>query len=447
MRLRFQIQKQEPDNLSGDDLVDSALGTSYTSGGLSGLSDDEYSTSLHASKSFTSLQDSDVEFKREQIGDYLRGQLLGHGSFGAVYEAYCMSTRRVVALKVCSGKRRKTLSNATYAIDQVDTEIRILKSLPRNLFVINFLESFPSSDASICVAYDIVEGQNLHSLVSISSKSGLVDSQVQHVLYSLLQALKHLKKHGILHGDIKPENVLISSAHSVVLSDFGCACAIDECDAERMREAGKLSPAFQAPEIADFDFDFFSAEISADWFSVEMWSVGIVLFFASSGNYPFNSNDGLLDLIDQITQINVDFDQIQNPELLNLLQKLFARMDVRLNLAQCLECTFLSDFDFESSADRSLWTNPTKADSTFVNGVQPSSYQIKGKKSRRKKSAETSSDNYTLPKKNSGLAQSSSAPPALYYTNTTSSTSGEEASSMNPSPNSPSRPAKQCQIL
>ena len=109
MRLRFDLKKSAKD--SGDDLVDAVSGTSY-SGGLSGLSDEEYSTSLHASKSFTSLQDSEVEFKREQIGNYLRGQLLGHGSFGAVYEAYCMSTKRVVALKVCSGKRRKSLSTS-----------------------------------------------------------------------------------------------------------------------------------------------------------------------------------------------------------------------------------------------------------------------------------------------------------------------------------------------
>jgi serine/threonine protein kinase len=48
-----------------------------------------------------------VERKRVKIGNYLRGNLLGEGSFGAVYEGYNVKEKRVVAVKVCTNKIKK----------------------------------------------------------------------------------------------------------------------------------------------------------------------------------------------------------------------------------------------------------------------------------------------------------------------------------------------------
>jgi serine/threonine protein kinase len=97
--------------------------------------------------------------------------------------------------------------------------------------------------------------------------------QVKHVLWSLMMAMKHLLENKIVHGDIKPENVIFSIDNHARLSDFGCACRIEECNqnhsvvcfvvfkfvclfvcclgtAERFRHLAKVSPAFQSPEFA-----------------------------------------------------------------------------------------------------------------------------------------------------------------------------------------------------
>ena len=78
---------------------------------MSSYDDTEYSAGLHVSKSFTSLGDEEVTFKRNQLGGYLQGNVLGQGSFGVVYEAYHMKDKRAVALKVCSLRKRSTLQN------------------------------------------------------------------------------------------------------------------------------------------------------------------------------------------------------------------------------------------------------------------------------------------------------------------------------------------------
>ena len=44
-----------------------------------------------------------------------------------------------------------------------------------------------------------------------------------------MKAMEHLQENGVVHGDIKPENVIFSIDKTVRLSDFGCACKIEDC--------------------------------------------------------------------------------------------------------------------------------------------------------------------------------------------------------------------------
>lgn len=68
-------------------------------------------------------------------------------------------------------------------------------------------------------------------------------SQTRHVTWRVVQAMTFLKNNGVIHGDIKPENVIVSSAQEVRLSDFGCSCRIEECNSRRFKVCLLLVPS------------------------------------------------------------------------------------------------------------------------------------------------------------------------------------------------------------
>jgi serine/threonine protein kinase len=210
--------------------------------------------------------------KKKKKKKNCQGLLLGQGSFGAVYEAYNIKDRKTVALKICSSTRKKSLDKMKmHAIDQVEQEVRILSSLPRSPFIVDFIDSVTlEAEQSVLVSFALIQGENLHQLVS--NQGSLPVAQVRHVMWCLMKAMEHLQQNGIIHGDVKPENVIFSIDKQARLSDFGCACRIEDCKrqtnerlyvcvgsrfhflagtAERFRNLATVSPAFQSPEFAN----------------------------------------------------------------------------------------------------------------------------------------------------------------------------------------------------
>ncbi len=119
-----------------------------------------------AHNSFTSLNEDDLGLKREIVGGLMKGNLLGQGSFGAVYEAYHIKDRKTVALKICSSTRKKSFdSMKMHAIDQVEQEVRILSALPRSPFIVEYLAS-STAEESVLVSFALIQGENLHHLVT-----------------------------------------------------------------------------------------------------------------------------------------------------------------------------------------------------------------------------------------------------------------------------------------
>jgi serine/threonine protein kinase len=361
--------------------------------------------------SFTALSEEDVGMQRVKLGDYLRGSLLGQGSFGAVYEAYDSKRSKTVALKVCSSAKKKSIdSMKIHAVDQVEQEIRILSALPPSPFVVEYLANVQlREEHTIAIAYGLIRGENLHGLVERAGPLAL--EQVRHVVWSLLQAMQHLKANGVVHGDIKPENVIVSTNMSARLSDFGCACRIEECSSQRFKDIASVSPAFQSPEFASGHEDEIAAGDDleeADWFSLEVWALGIVSYFAAVGHYPFSMSEGLLTLMDRISNLEFNKLQIEDLQLRDLVSSQLARASERANLQQCLQHPFCGSYTGELPAAQAGWKVPLAPKISFVDGVHPSMYEMKqrGSLSRSKSPSSLSSSsgsngNMATSKKNS----------------------------------------------
>jgi serine/threonine protein kinase len=109
------------------------------------------------------------------------------------------------------------------------------------------------------------------------------------VLETTLAALGHAHAHGIVHRDVKPENILVGSAGAVKLADFGIARAYANASA-RLTESGMTvgTPIYMAPEQA------MNADIGA-W--TDLYSLGVVAYELFLGRPPFAARDRPVDVL------------------------------------------------------------------------------------------------------------------------------------------------------
>ncbi|MEQ2250250.1 Serine/threonine-protein kinase D1, partial [Ilyodon furcidens] len=104
----------------------------------------------------------------------------------------------------------------------------------------------------------------------------------------ILVALRNLHFKNIVHCDLKPENVLLASADSfpqVKLCDFGFARIIGE---KSFRRSVVGTPAYLAPEVL---------RNKGYNRSLDMWSVGVIIYVSLSGTFPFNEDEDINDQI------------------------------------------------------------------------------------------------------------------------------------------------------
>jgi serine/threonine protein kinase len=176
---------------------------------------------------------------------------------------------------------------------QTSVEGHILRKL-NHLFIIALLNVVATEDGPALV-FPHAPGNDLfkHAV----SNDGLSESDARAIRFRLLSAVSHCHAHGIVHRDIKLENILVMSDNiqDVVLADFGCAtdcpCA-EECSGtveDTPSEIWKRSPCTE---------------------KVNIWSLGIILFILIVADYPYVISDGA-DPIECISEGLASLDQHQ----------------------------------------------------------------------------------------------------------------------------------------
>lgn len=136
-------------------------------------------------------------------------------------------------------------------------------------------------------------------------QSDMPEIIVHHFFKQMTSAISYLHSEGIVHGDIKPENMLLSGDGTVKIADFGQSLKImQEGGASATgRRTSKLTrtlgtPAFLAPEIcAGEEYDGFAADV---------WALGVTLYSFMFGKLPFEGST-VVDLYDTIAEKEVEF--------------------------------------------------------------------------------------------------------------------------------------------
>lgn len=209
--------------------------------------------------------DDDRSDYRVVLGDHLAYRyeildILGKGSFGVVLRCNDRKQKETVAIKIIRNKRKFH--------QQGLVEVKVLEALrngdPEDEMGIVRMRSFFQFRCHICIVFELLS-MNLYELLKTNGHNGFSTTLIRRFAVQLLVSLLYVQKSGIVHCDLKPENVLLTTSNksAIKLIDFGSSCF------QNARIYTYIQSRFyRAPEII----------LGIPYtFAIDMWSLGCIL--------------------------------------------------------------------------------------------------------------------------------------------------------------------------
>lgn len=211
----------------------------------------------------------------------VRGEL-GRGGFAVVYEAEQIGLSRAVALKVL----HRSAETPAVLLERFAREVRI-SALVRHAHVLSVHDVGVLPDGSPYLVMEKIQGETLQHYLCLAGRLDV--EQTVELTKQLLSALVALAARGIVHRDIKPDNLMLTSNDdgelTLKLVDFGIALVRSEQIAtSRLTRHGALvgTPHYMAPE------QLRSEVVDA---RVDIYATGVVMYQALTGCMPFDGED------------------------------------------------------------------------------------------------------------------------------------------------------------
>jgi CheY-like chemotaxis protein len=213
------------------------------------------------------------------MGDFQIIEKLGAGGMGTVYLAHQRSQNRRVALKILA---EHLLTNAT-VVERFYREALVLANL-QHPHIVQFC-GFGEEKGLPFFAMEHVEGYSSAALLKYLGCLGVADAL--YIVHKCAEALNHAFSRNVIHRDIKPDNILVTTTGKVKLADLGLAKRVKEDQGDTESGVTLGTPRYMAPE------QFRNAK-HADH-RADIYALGGVLYHFLTGELPFpHENSGEL---------------------------------------------------------------------------------------------------------------------------------------------------------
>jgi len=247
--------------------------------------------------------------------EYWVGPTIGEGSFGHVVYAVHKATKRKVAIKVMEvpvtsvGHHRQSQLKQKTSMILNERKILSLPELKSSRWIVNLWAAFCDTTLSSRYLYFVMElatGGDLAGLIQRALCSSDCyhwrTSSTPYYASQLISAVDFLHSQDIIHTDLKPENVLLSTTGDLRLADFGCAIEITKQQPTTQTTLTRGTARYASPELLRASCP------SSLTFAVDYWSIGCVLHAMWNGQSPFDRGSEALTTSAIFQRINCDTD-------------------------------------------------------------------------------------------------------------------------------------------
>jgi len=249
---------------------------------------------------------------KQRVGHYDIVAELGRGGMGVVYKGFESALGRYVAIKVLAD----SLAHDPGVRERFLREARSMAAL-NDPHIIQ-IHSIGEDDGHPYFVMEFVEGESLGSLLKREGRLTL--EQSLKVIHQTASGLATAHDRGVVHRDIKPGNLMISSRGSVKIADFGIALSNQDLS-KKLTSTGEFvgTPGYLSPEVC--------LGKPVDQRS-DIFSLGIVLFEMLTGKMPFTDESPLglmLEVvraeIPDVRQLNANVDETTSRILTRMIAK------------------------------------------------------------------------------------------------------------------------------
>lgn len=219
-------------------------------------------------------------FNKERSGPsrWIKGTMIGSGSFGTVYLGMNPITGELMAVKQVElpSSNKETEQKKLNMIDALQREMNLLRDLQHEN-IVQYLGS-NAEENYLNIFLEYVPGGSVATM--LSNYGAFEESLIRNFVRQILQGLKYLHDRSIIHRDIKGANVLVDNKGGIKISDFGISKKLEArlLTTENNRVSLQGSVYWMAPEVVKQT----SYTLKAD-----IWSLGCLIIEMFTGTHPF----------------------------------------------------------------------------------------------------------------------------------------------------------------
>ncbi|XP_055644416.1 probable serine/threonine-protein kinase mkcB isoform X2 [Toxorhynchites rutilus septentrionalis] len=280
-----------------------------------------------------------------QLNQYKLLDQIGQGSYGLVKLAYSEEDSTHYAMKILSkrkllrkaGLMRRGPKRGTSPLDRVYREIAVLKKLdhPNVVKLIEVLDD-PLED-SLYLVFELVQHGEV---LAIPTDCPLSEGRAWNIFRDVLLGVEYLHYQRIIHGDLKPANLLLSDSGSVKVADLGVCNEFLGEDAAMNNGSTAGTPAFRSPETLLPGQHVYNGK------AADIWALGATLYSLVHGKVPFIATS-VPGVYEKIKNDPLQFPPTSpiSPELRDLIETMLDKdPQLRITLPQIKEHCWVTKF-------------------------------------------------------------------------------------------------------